>query len=462
MRSRGPAGAQQAMALAGGDDALSVAQLYGRVERALQESFPRQNPLWVRGEIQSIHDQARTGHCYLDLVDPDHKHARQPPLLRVKCWRTTWAPIRMALRRAGVVLEPGMVVVIRGALDVYAPRAEIGFILDQLDVTALLGRLAAQRAALIEALRAEGLLGANRALQVPAVPLRIGLVASVGTEGYHDFMGQLEASPFAFQVVVARSSVQGRDAPLSLAAGLVAVGRAGCDLAVLVRGGGGRHDLVAFDAEVVARAVATSPVPVWTGVGHTGDESVADLVANRCFITPTACGRALVDQVGDWWERAAGAAATVVQRAERALATAQQRDDAARRRLAGSARHQLRVHEGGLSSRTVALARGGPAHVGAARRALTTRAARVTPAAHHHMARTGERLDGLRRLLHAYDVNRQLERGYTLTLDAGGRILRSARLLAQGDPLTTRFADGTVRSVVASPGDDPVRDGEAG
>ena len=66
----------------------------------------------MRGEIQSISD--RTGHCYMDLVDPDGVRDRQTPVLKVKCWRTTWEPIKATLARQGIVLEPGMVVVIRG------------------------------------------------------------------------------------------------------------------------------------------------------------------------------------------------------------------------------------------------------------------------------------------------------------------------------------------------------------
>ncbi len=93
----------------------------------------------------------------------------------------------------------GMVVVLRGAIDLYRPKGEIGFILSELDVTALLGRLAAQRAQLLGKLEAEGLLRRNAGLPVPEVPLRVGLVASPGTEGYQDFLGQLTGSGFGFQ-----------------------------------------------------------------------------------------------------------------------------------------------------------------------------------------------------------------------------------------------------------------------
>jgi exodeoxyribonuclease VII large subunit len=317
-------------------------------------------------------------------------------------------------------------------------------------VTALLGRLAAQRAALLRTLAAEGLLERNRALAVPAVPLRIGLVASPGTEGYRDLLGQLEESGFAFSVVVSPATVQGPSAPRSIASALSKVAKAGCDLVVLVRGGGAKADLAAFDTEPVARAVARCGVPVWTGIGHTGDESVADVVANRAFVTPTGCGGELVRLVAEWWATRMDAAGTVVRLAEQVVADAESRDAAARVRLTGAARHQLRAHTDRLSRRSLGLVRRAPEAVATASSLVDARAARLGPAARNHVERGAERLAGWRRLLAAYDVDRQLARGYTLTLDEEGRIVRSAGALAPGQTVRTRFSDGVARSTVES------------
>ncbi|HVX23586.1 MAG TPA: exodeoxyribonuclease VII large subunit [Acidimicrobiales bacterium] len=434
-------------------DALSIAGLYTEVEQALARTFPRQRQLWVRGEVHSISDQAgRAGHCYLDLVDPETAGERQAPVLRVKCWRTTWGPLRATLKKEGIELQPGMVVVLRGTLDFYRPRAEIGFILAELDVTALLGRLAAQRAALIRALAAEGLLERNRALPVPAVPLRVGLVASPGTEGFRDFVGQLAASGFAFSVAVVPATVQGPEAPRSMARALAFLGRRGPDahdLVVMVRGGGSKGDLAAFDAEPVARAVATCPLPVWTGIGHTGDESVADIVAGRSFVTPTECGRELVARVGAWWESSVvGAAERVARRAAEAVGATEHRTVQTRERLAATARHLVQRQSDQLAARVDSVVRCAPritddAHVG-----LVGRAARLGPLALGHLERGGDRLGSWRRLLAAYDVDRQLERGYTLTVGPDGRVVRSAAAVSAGQQLVTRFADGTARSTV--------------
>ena len=142
------------------------------------------------------------------------------------------------------------------------------------------------------------------------MPLHVGVVTSPGSEAHRDFVGQLDRSGFAFQVYFEATLVQGAEAPDQIAAALTRLRLSPIDLAVVVRGGGARGDLAAFDSEPVASAIATAPFPVWTGIGHTGDRSVADEVAHRAMITPTQCGEAVVGRVAEYVgeiERTAGA-----------------------------------------------------------------------------------------------------------------------------------------------------------
>ena len=426
-------------------DALSIGDLLAQVQRAVATAFPRGPGIWVRGEIQTFADH-RSGHCYMDLVDPDSPRGRERPVLKVNCWRTTWGPIRRILSQQGITLEPGMVVTLRGRVELYAPRGQVNFIASEVDVAALVGRMAAQRAALLAALDKEGLLTRNRSLPLPAVPLRAGLVASPGTEGFEDFLGQLRGSGFGFTVQLVPVSVQGARAPAAIANGLATVGRYRPDITVLVRGGGAKADLAAFDTEPVARAVAVHPVPVWTGIGHTGDQSVADIVAHRAFVTPTECGQELARTVGEWHDTVCDAGRRAARRASRVVEDALVHHNRARQRLAGGARGQLRGHGERVHGRAVRLGVHARRQMQDATVALDRRAARIGPLLAVVVERESDRLGSMRRLLSAYDLERQLERGYTLTLDDTGRVLRSAASVSEGQALLTRFADGTVRS----------------
>ncbi len=447
----------------GSPDALSVSQLYDRVERAVRGAFP--DEVWVTGEVRSMKVLTK-GHCFLDLVDPAQADDPGAPTLSAKCWAGTWRSVRNSLDRLGITLEAGMVVRVRGEVGLYKARGSVDFTVREIDTEALLGRVAAERARLVKALVDEDLYDRQRRLRLPALPLRVGLVASPGTEGFHDFLGGLEGSGLAFAVTVAPTAVQGKDAPAMVSAAITDLQHEPLDIIVVVRGGGSKADLAAFDQESVARAIATSDLPVWTGIGHTGDRSVADEVANRSCITPTECGRELAGLALDYW-RHVRESGDVIARVARDRVIAADRVLASHQRaVATGARIQLDRHRDGLGHRARSLRT-------VARGQVDTHAARLAVVAAagaraaRHVARTGSddlalrsrRLAGLpaqrleleelraaqrRRLLGAYDYQRQLERGYSVTRDATGAVLRSVDGVAAGAVLATQLSDGTV------------------
>ena len=149
----------------------------------------------------------------------------------------------------------------------------------------------------LQRLSHSGLLETNSALPLPVVPLHIGLITSDGSAAYNDFVNEIASSAYPFKISLIHSSVQGTDAERDLVAAITAMSKHHVDVIAVVRGGGARTDLMAFDLESVARVVAESPVPVFSGIGHEIDRSVVDEVAHTAFKTPTACAVALVQRV---------------------------------------------------------------------------------------------------------------------------------------------------------------------
>ncbi len=455
-----------------GTAALSITEFYGQVDRAIQSAFP--DELWVTGEIRSMKVLTR-GHCFIDLVDPTNASDTGAPTLNVKCWATQWRSVRSALDRLGITLDAGMVVRARGEVQFYKARGSVDFILRELDTDALLGKVAAERARLIKALVDENLFDRQRHLPMPVLPLRVGLVASPNTEGFNDFLGGLHASGMAFEVTVAPTAVQGKDAPVKVASAISRLQSVPLDVIVLVRGGGSKADLAAFDQERVARAIATSAVPVWAGIGHTGDQSVADEVANRSFITPTECGQELARLATEYWRRVDDAGSVLARVARERILSGDKLLASRQRAVAIGARSQLDRHADGLGHRSRTLrgvSRGqldthahrlstrremlaGVTHrtVRAADVELIARGRRLAGAPERLLAAEQGRLDQWRRLLGAYDYQRQLERGYSVTRDASGSVVRSVAELGPGALLSTRLRDGEVVSTVGDPVD---------
>jgi len=431
------------------EESLSIAQFYRRVRHALEGAFP--DEVWVTGEIRGMRE-ARGGHHYFELADHGAEtNGRAAQQLEVACWARDWPPIAAQLAAAGVELEVGRVVRVRGRVSVWEGGGRLRFTLTGLDVEALLGSIAAARRQLLKTLETEGILDANRRLPVPLVPLRIGLVASPGTEGHRDFTGQLDRSGFAFEVHLEPSLVQGADAPAQLAAALKRLEAWSPDLVVVVRGGGARGDLAAFDAEVVARAIATAPFPVWSGVGHTGDRSVADEVANFSAITPTACGEAVVARVAAYYDE-------MRRRVGQLASLAGARLDAAKGRLAvrtnalvHSTHRQLDHRERAIRTAVEVLPTSTRRRLGVEGGSLAQRSERLSVGAARRLTSDGADLERCRQVLTAYDPERQLGRGWSLTHTAAGRLLRSVGEVTAGEAIVTRLQDGSVTSVVSPP-----------
>lgn len=463
--------AQRLLADHAGPDALSITEFYRRVDRSIRSSFPED--LWITGEIRSIKVLPR-GHCFIDLVDPTYARDSGAPTLNVKCWSTRWRSVRSTLDHLGIVLDSGMVVRGRGEVQFYKARGTVDFILSELDTDALLGKVAAERARLIKALVDEDLFDRQQRMPVPSLPLRVGLVASPDTEGCNDFLGGLSASGLAFAVTIAPTAVQGKAAPNRIARAVTNLQCEPLDVIVVVRGGGSKADLSAFDSEPVARAIATSRVPVWTGIGHTGDQSVADEVANRSFITPTECGQELARLATEFW-RAGMEAGLVIGRLSRdvlgrsehgldrhrhgmATGTRSQLDRHADRlvhrsgALRGAVRSQLDSHDRHLEARGRLAARSSLRSLDAGRTALDARVQRLAGLPRRRLQVEELRTAQWRRLLGAYDYRRQLERGYSVTRNDSGDVVRSVAELPPGTRMVTRLADGEVASIVTQDG----------
>jgi exodeoxyribonuclease VII large subunit len=427
-------------------ESLSIAEFYARVRQALRNEFAEE--VWVTGEIRSIRESR--GHHYFELGDhsADSTGRQAAQQLQVTCWSRDWPGVAAALAAAGVDLEVGRVVRVRGKVGVWDGASKLQFTLTALDIEALLGGIAAARRRLLAQLEAEGLLRANALYPVPLVPLRIGVVTSPGTEAHHDFIGELERSGIAFDVHIEASLVQGADAPAQIVAALRRLESFAPDVAVVIRGGGARGDLACFDAEEVARAIATAPFPVWTGIGHTGDRAVADEVAGRAFITPTACGEAIVSTVFAYWEdiqRRINAASSLA----RARLDAQaHRVLAARERLSSSIRYQLDRRTRDLVLAATQLSDVATEAVVGATSRLVFEVTSLRRAADRAVAAEETALERRSQVLRAFDPRRQLERGWSLTRLSTGRIIRSAAEVTPGVLLLTQLADGEVASVV--------------
>jgi exodeoxyribonuclease VII large subunit len=446
----------------------TVVELNSFVRDVLRRAQPEE--VWVRGEVQNL-STSSAGHTYFSLVEKAGRGDRVQARLDVALFRDDARAVRRALHDVpGAALGNDVEVRIRGRVTVYPPSGRYQLVMTGIDPVFTVGRMAANREQLLRMLSAEGLLGANAALDLAPVPLRVGLITSAGSAAYHDFVHELEGTPYAWEVFVADVRVQGAAAARRIKWALGQLAQLDLDVVVLARGGGSRADLAPFDTELVARAIAASGVPVITGVGHEIDRSVADEVAHTTCKTPTACAQLLVRRVDDYVAALDQASRRVVARAQQRTALARRElDDAARRarrsaagavaaehtrldRVHGRLDELARRRTGELGLRVDACARR-VAELGRRvahdrRAALDGRERGLVTHAQHHLERAALRLGASEAVVRALDPRRVLERGYSITRAADGRVLRTVDEVAAGTVVETELARGRLTSRV--------------
>jgi exodeoxyribonuclease VII large subunit len=453
----------------------SVVELNSLVRDTLRRAHP--DEVWVRGEVQNL-SRSAAGHTYFALVEKAGRGDRVQGRLEVALFRDDRRAVTRALAEVpGAELGNDVEVRIRGRVALYPPTGRYQLVMTGIDPVFTVGGIAANRHRVLQALSAEGLLGANGGRELVAVPLRVGLITSARSAAYHDFVQELDASGYAWQVVVVDVRVQGAAAARRIKWALGELSQMEVDAVVLVRGGGSRADLAAFDTELVARSIAGMAVPVITGVGHETDRSVADDVAHTACKTPTACAQLLVQQVADFVSRLDDASQRVSARARQRLALATREvDDVSQRTQRGApaavARERSRLDRAharvdDLARRRVADASSqldararrvgdlGRRATRAGRQSLDARERALVTAAHHHVSRAALRLDAHATTLRALDPRRVLERGYSITRDDTGRVVRYAATVAAGARLETELADGRIVSRAETISEDP-------
>jgi len=269
------------------DRTYTVSDVTQLVKLMLEAGFPQ---IWVTGEISNFHKHA-SGHMYFSLKDEKCQ-------LRAVMWRSDAARVKFALK-------DGLQLVCRGRISVYEARGEYQLIVDSIEPK---GKGALQLAfeQLKEKLRAEGLFDTARKRKLPLLPKRIGIVTSPKGAALVDILRTLERRFAKLEILIYPAQVQGEGAAAQIAEGLDYLGTiAGLDAIIVGRGGGSIEDLWAFNEEAVARAIARSPVPVISAVGHEVDFTIADFVADIRASTPTAAAEMVVETEAAFAERIA-------------------------------------------------------------------------------------------------------------------------------------------------------------
>lgn len=392
--------------------AITVSQLNRQAKTLLEQGLAR---LWVEGEISNIARPA-SGHVYFTLKD--------------KSAQIRAAFFRQRQRGPTISLKDGDQVLVYGRVSLYEARGDYQLIVEQIEPAGE-GALKRQFEVLKKKLAAEGLFDEDRKQELPELPTRIGVITSPTGAAIRDIVSILGRRFPSIPLVIYPSAVQGDAAPQELITALAtAIRRAECDVLILARGGGSLEDLWAFNDEQLARAIAESPIPIVSAVGHEVDFTIADFVADLRAPTPSGAAELVVPDREDWLRVVKSLAMRISRLGRRTVEDLAQALDWLSRRLV-------------QTSPTAMLER--------SRTRLAGLNQRLSTAVHGAVAGISHRLELAMRGLHSVSPLATLERGYAIVEEATtGKVLLSPSDVSPGDDIRARLAHGELIATVKS------------
>jgi exodeoxyribonuclease VII large subunit len=432
----------------------SVSELTQVLKGLLETQFP---DVWVAGEMSNFRP-ATSGHLYFTLKDANAQ-------VRAVCFRNQARYLKFKP-------QDGVSVIARGRLSVYEARGEYQLLVEFLEPAGL-GALQLAFAQLKAKLAAEGMFDTARKKPLPVLPRRVGIVTSPSGAVIRDILRVLRRRYRNMNVLLYPVRVQGEGAAQEIAQAIQHLNRrGGVDVMILARGGGSLEDLWAFNEEDVARAIAASSIPVISGIGHETDFTIADFVADLRAPTPSAAAELVVHRKQDLQAELDNRIRRMSQLFRLRLAEVRQRltelrmhrvfqtlasrlaeksqrvddcivalDKAIRQWLSEARQEWLRVAPGVARYDFQRL-------LGLKRATLDQRAKRFQTEFSRYLADRRNRSSHLQALLRERSPLVILGRGYSITRDASGRILRDAAAVPVGGQISVRLAQGELDATV--------------
>lgn len=404
--------------------ALSLSELLTSVKELIKEGLP--DLYWVIAEIAEAKENQK-GHLYLTLVQKQGD--RLLAQTKANIWAYEYRNILDKFRSAtGEGFKVGMKVMVLVSVEFHELYG-MSLVIKDIEPSYTIGDMALKKKAIIERLKAEGLIDRNKSLSLPLVPQRIAIISSPQSAGYEDFVVTLTHNQYGyyFEHKLFASMMQGDEVKTNMIECLnkISACKDDFDLVVIIRGGGSSVDLSCFDDYEIANAVAQCPLPVITGIGHEKDDTVLDIVAHTRLKTPTAVAEFIISGMRAFEEQLIGAFKRVRDLTLEALNTHRQRLQSLSNRLTYSAK----------TNTTTAFNH------------LKVLDLRLRQSQRHLIELHLTKLTRFKQAVKHLSPENILQRGYSITY-LNGKALKDASTAKNGDVIETRLKVGTLKSII--------------
>jgi exodeoxyribonuclease VII large subunit len=450
---------------------LTLSQLTAGIAKVFDERFP--SPFWIKAEIAKLNYYHSSGHCYPSLVEKEKGSIRAE--LRGTIWANDFIRINgNFLRITKEPLKEGIQILFRAYVKFHAVYGLSLQIID-IDPSYTLGEMAREKMETMIRLKNEGIFERNKQLQLPLLPKRIAIISVKTSKGFSDFISILENNPwnYVFSCVLFPALLQGDKAVESITGQLRLISRYAehFDAVAIIRGGGGDVGLNCYDNYQLAREVALCPLPVLTGIGHSTNETVVEMVAGYNKITPTDVAYFIIQQFHNFSGRLNDLSANIKALSMDLLEEVKREWEELCRRLAIQTEELLREEQRSIRDIFGRVTGGSGIMLTAHRHTLSMAESKLTykPGVTIRDCKTGLKnksdwfalhvsqlikqrntnLEQIEQKVHLLDPFHVLKRGYSITY-LNGKALTDSSRANPGEIVTTRLFKGEITSEIKS------------
>jgi exodeoxyribonuclease VII large subunit len=449
---------------------LTLLELNRRLKEGIQGIFP--GGIWVIAEISDMNVN-QSGHCYLELIEKNGNSESITAKARATIWSLTFRILRPYFESiTGQRFAPGIKILINVTVDFHELYG-LSLNIKDIDPNYTIGDLAKRKQEIINRLTSLGIIDKNKTLELPDICRNIAVISSETAAGYGDFIKQLKHNKrgFKFEISLFHATMQGEDTERSVTEALSKIYKdhRKFDIVVIIRGGGSQAELNYFNNYNIAYQITQCPIPVFTGIGHDRDQTIADIVAHSSLKTPTAVAEhilSLMEQTAQYLETIESDLITLVS----AFITEQK---SFLGNLSSGIRNLNKYQLNNLQNRYAILENNFNQKV---RNQLPRRKAALNQlqdqlsaclkynllmhklhvsrleqtfplSAKAFLKKEKNRLQAAENLISAYNPVNILNRGYSITY-ANGKVLRSPVEVKEGETIETRLKEGCISSIV--------------
>lgn len=447
----------------------SLLELSNSISSVIAKNY--KNSYWIKAEIAKLNYYSKTGHCYPDLVEKEN--GKILAQMRAIIWSTDYKVINEKfLQVTKNPLDEGMTILLRGNLSFHSVYG-FSLVIADIEPSFSLGEMAKEKMDTIQRLKKELMYDKNKTLSFPILPKRIAVVSVESSKGYSDFLNILSGNEkkYHFHLSLFPAILQGDKAVNSILAQLekIRFRAKDFDAVAIIRGGGGDIGLNCYDHYALAKMIACFPLPLITGIGHSTNETVAEMVSHTNKITPTDVAYFLIRKFSDF-DEAIHSIAFLISTAAREMLGQQKIGLTENTRIFKNAsfsqlsHHRLMIDNLGgriqresilfrrrseqlLNQLSIGLKYKPESRIKQEFFGLGNLQTRLLLSFKQNVKESHSELIGLEHRIRLLDPSNILKRGYSITYH-DGKIIRDVNSIRIGDEITTNFANGMLMSSV--------------